>query len=76
MKLGTELKAARVALGWPRSRLAQMVGITVNQLKGYESNRSLPRFMDGIRLMNAVGIPLVRLNDLDGGTSFNEVDHA
>ena len=64
MKIGENIKAARMAKGMTRNQLASKADVTSGTIYNIESGRTFPRHYTAAAVANALGLTL---DDLDNG---------
>jgi transcriptional regulator with XRE-family HTH domain len=61
MSFGQHLRALREAAGLSRAGLARRAGAPASTLRNWEAGRGFPGVQAGLRLAEALGVPLERL---------------
>ena len=61
MSFGGHLRALRTAVGLSRAEAARRAGVPVSTLRGWENDRGFPDAAAGVRLAEALGVPVERL---------------
>jgi transcriptional regulator with XRE-family HTH domain len=61
MSFGGHLRALREEAALSRAELARRAGVPVSTLRGWENDRGFPDVAAGVRLAEALGVPVERL---------------
>ncbi len=69
--IGENIRRARKAAGMTQVELADMVGVSVGSIQGYEQERYIPKGVNLRKIASALGI---RYSELDPDVLGNDVD--
>jgi putative transcriptional regulator len=61
MSFGGHLRTLRDQAGLSRAELARRAGVRVSTLRGWENDQGFPDVAAGVRLAEALGVPVERL---------------
>jgi transcriptional regulator with XRE-family HTH domain len=61
MSLGQHLRTLRTAASLSRAELARRARVPASTLRGWENDRGFPDVAAGVRLAEALGVPVERL---------------
>ncbi len=61
MSFGGHLRALREEAGLSRAEAARRAGVPASTLRGWENDRGFPDVAAGVRLAEALGVPVERL---------------
>jgi putative transcriptional regulator len=61
MSFGGHLRALRDQAGLSRAELARRAGVPASTLRSWENDRGFPNVAAGVRLAEALGVPVERL---------------
>lgn len=70
MTFGGAIQRCRVQNNITTAHVAALLGVTERTVENWEASATLPDFMTGLRLTNAVGLPYRDLIAIDGATDF------
>ena len=69
--IGENIRRARKAVGMTQVKLADMTGVSIGSIQGYEQERHIPKGVNLRKIASALG---VRYSELDSNVLENDAD--